>query len=73
MFLKILIKIRTFICFISKLFGALTLKIIIKHLLRKQNVFMHTIGRIFEEDLNCLSLTRLYNVRIGEKMSFMRP
>jgi len=68
--LKISTKIRTSICFISKQFGAPTQNLIINNQMNELTVSMLTTGRIFEEDLNCLSLILFYNVIIGDKMNF---
>lgn len=65
-------RIKTFICFISRLYGAHILKTIISLQMRRLNVSMHITGKILEEDLNCLNLIPSSNVRTGEKTSSMR-
>lgn len=67
--LKILTKIRTSICFISKQYGVLTQNLFISNLMKELTVSMLTTGKIFEEDLNCLSLILFFNVIIGDKMN----
>ena len=60
------------ICFTLKPFGALSLRPITRSLKTELIVFLHTTGKIFDEDLSYLNSILFFNVKIGSKMSSLK-